>query len=160
MKNLFNPTYFVKSIYDITPDFLIKRGIFGVVLDVDNTLCLYSCKEPEEKTLNFIGSLKKAGVAAVILSNGAGPRISAYAEKLGIEAMTRSMKPRGKGFLWAQGKLGLPKEKVAVIGDQIFTDIYGGNRFGFKTILTEPFDPCEPAFVKAKRGLERFVRRG
>ena len=51
------------------------------------------------------------------------------------------------------------RDRIAVVGDQIFTDVLGGNRAGCFTILTEPFDKNEFWFVKVKRLFERRFRR-
>ena len=43
-----------------------------------------------------------------------------------------------------------------MIGDQIFTDIWGANVFGIMSILVRPFDSNEEFWVKLKRPIENL----
>ncbi|MBZ4668522.1 MAG: YqeG family IIIA-type phosphatase, partial [Defluviitaleaceae bacterium] len=47
--------------------------------------------------------------------------------------------------------------ETALIGDQIFTDVWGGNKAGIKTILVVPVSERDEWVTKIKRGLERIV---
>ena len=53
--------------------------------------------------------------------------------------------------------MGLQKEETAVIGDQLFTDILGGNRAGLFTILVVPLDRREFFGTKISRMMEKLV---
>ena len=55
----------------------------------------------------------------------------------------------------------LKKEKTVAIGDQIFTDVWGGKRAGCYTILVKPIDvKSENFFIKLKRIFEKpFLRK-
>ena len=43
------------------------------------------------------------------------------------------------------------------IGDQIFTDIWGANRAGIRTILVKPINPKEEIQIVLKRYPEKVV---
>ena len=79
-----------------------------------------------------------------------------FNENLGLYARYRAFKPSKRGFLKAMSKLKLIPEETAVIGDQLFTDIRGGNRLGLTTVLVEPLDEHEPITVRVKRIIERL----
>lgn len=158
MKNLY-PDMIVQSVYDLTPEILAEHGILGLILDIDNTLTEYSREQPAEHTVEFLEYLERSGLKLAILSNGGRERVSRYVEGRAIPYRCQAKKPFRLGFDWAQKTLQLPPEKIAVVGDQIFTDIWGGNRAGHFTILTEPFDQKEIWIVKIKRLFEKRYRR-
>lgn len=154
------PDLFVKSIFTLDVDWLKERGIKGVLLDIDNTLITHKQKIPDEKVVELIEFFKKNGIQTAIVSNATKKRVDVFNEKLGLYARYRAFKPSNKGFLKAMAKLKLIPEETAVIGDQLFTDIRGGNRLGLTTILVEPLDVNEPVTVRLKRILEKlFVKQ-
>ena len=55
--------------------------------------------------------------------------------------------------------MGTNKDNTLVIGDQIFTDVWGGNRLGIKTILVVPVSDRDEWITWIKRGIERLVIR-
>ncbi len=154
------PDLFVKSIFTMDVDWLLERGIKGVLLDIDNTLITHKQKIPDEKVVELIAFFKKNGIQTAIVSNATKRRVDVFNEKLGLYARYRAFKPSNKGFLKAMTKLKLIPQETAVIGDQLFTDIRGGNRLGLTTILVEPLDVNEPITVRCKRILEKlFVKQ-
>lgn len=154
MRKLCTPDAYVDSIINITPDGLKKRGIYGVILDVDNTLVATHIKEADNRIINYIKDLKENQIKCIIVSNGGVKRVERFCEPLGIEYVSKALKPLGRGFNIAIEKMGLPVNKVAIIGDQLFTDILGGNLKGVFTILVKPIDLDEPFLIRIKRFLE------
>lgn len=155
MKNLLKADAYVNSIFDITPEMLKNKGIYGLILDIDNTMVATHIKEADEKVINFIKSLKECGIKAIIVSNGRKKRVELFCEPLGIEFLYKAHKPLGGAFKKAIEIMGLPSDKVAILGDQLFTDVLGGNIKGIHTILVRPIDLDEPFFIKFKRIFER-----
>ena len=51
----------------------------------------------------------------------------------------------------------MKNSELAIIGDQIFTDVYGGNRLNIYTILVEQMSPKDPILTIWKRPFERLV---
>ena len=49
----------------------------------------------------------------------------------------------------------LDLSEVAIIGDQLVTDIYGGNRVGITTVLVNPMSDIDMPFTKIHRYIER-----
>jgi len=155
MKNLITPDAYVNSIFDITPEMLKNKGIHGIILDIDNTLVATHIKEADEKVINYIKSLKEYGIKAIIVSNGRKKRVELFCEPLGIEFLYNAHKPLGGAFKKATEIMELPYNKVAILGDQLFTDVLGGNLIGIHSILIKPIDLDEPLFIKFKRIFEK-----
>lgn len=155
MKRLFTADAYVSSILDITPEGLKKRGIYGLILDIDNTLVATNIKDPGSKIINYIKKLNDAGIKTIIVSNAGKKRVEVFCTHLNIDYIYKAKKPLGNGFLKAIDKMGLPKEKVAIVGDQLFTDVLGGNLIGIHTILIKPIDLKEPIPILLKRILEK-----
>ncbi|NLK69350.1 MAG: YqeG family HAD IIIA-type phosphatase [Clostridiaceae bacterium] len=150
------PDIFVKSIYSLDINWLKERGIKGVLLDIDNTLITHKQKIPDDKVIELIKYFQKNGIQTAIVSNATKRRVDVFNENLGLYARYRAFKPSKRGFLKAMSKLKLIPEETAVIGDQLFTDIRGGNRLGLTTVLVEPLDEHEPITVRVKRIIERL----
>ena len=160
MKKLLTPDIYIDSIFDITPEMLKNKGIYGLILDIDNTLVATYIKKADEKAANFIKSLKENGIKAVIVSNGKKKRVELFCKPLGIEFMYKAHKPLGGALKKAIEMMGLPYDKVAILGDQLFTDVLGGNLLGIHSILVKPMDPDEPLFIKIKRIFEKpFLKK-
>ena len=56
--------------------------------------------------------------------------------------------------------MGIEKEETVVIGDQLLTDIFGGNRKGLHTILVVPVATSDAFFTKFNRMIERRIMAG
>jgi len=157
MRDNFLPKLYVDNINEITADFLKSNGIRGLILDIDNTLVPNHVADADENAVRWIESMKTSGLKLCIVSNGARKRVVRFNERLMLYAIHRAMKPARKSFLKAAGLLGLQNRQIAVVGDQIFTDIYGGNRAGMFTILVKPIDTREGRLVRFKRIFEKPI---
>lgn len=153
------PREMVKHITDLTPDFFRERGIRAIVLDVDNTLTTHGNPIPAEGVPEWIAQMKEAGLLLTILSNNYRERVEPFAQKLGLDFVSMACKPLTFGLTRACRRYGLPPSQVCLIGDQIFTDIIGGNLKGVWTVLVEPYELEHKLSFKIKRGLERPVIR-
>ncbi|MFZ5989576.1 MAG: YqeG family HAD IIIA-type phosphatase [Bacillota bacterium] len=153
----FYPDLKVDKVQDIDLDFLIKKNIKGLILDIDNTLVPDHVEEADENALKWIEKVKKAGFKVCIVSNASQKRVIKFNEKIKVYAIHRASKPGSKSFLKAQRFMDIKPEQIAVIGDQIFTDIYGGNKLNMFTVLVRPIDSREFVVVRVKRVIERYV---
>ena len=86
-----------------------------------------------------------------VASNNFTSSIQPFALTLDLNYVAMSLKPLPFGLRRALKILNIDRNKVAVVGDQIFTDIFGGKLNGFKTILVEPFIREKGYFWKIKR---------
>lgn len=152
---LFRATEYFRKITDITPDFLRKNSITGLILDVDNTLTTHDNPTPAEGVREWISSMCRNNIRLIIVSNNHPPRVKPFADMLEIDFVCDGRKPLQDGFKEALKKLGLPKENIAAVGDQIFTDVLGANLFGIKMLYTVPIEYEKTTFFKVKRFLEK-----
>lgn len=132
------PDYRVHRVVELTPAFLCERGISALLLDVDNTLSTHGGQIPVKGLEDWIVQMRKAGVQLLILSNAKRRRVAPFAEKLGLDYQSLSIKPLPVGYLRAVRRLGVKRRQAAIVGDQLFTDIFGGRMAGVTTILTDP----------------------
>ena len=151
------PKLYLNNVKEITNEILIKNKIEGLILDIDNTLIDFD-KKVLDGCEEWCNELKKQGIKMCILSNtNKVHKVKKVAEVLDLKYLYFAHKPNKKGFEKARKILELPAEKIAVVGDQIFTDVLGGNRSKMFTILTKPIDTRDIWLTKVKRPLERIV---
>lgn len=157
MAKIFTPTYIYASIDKIPFEILEKNNIKGIMFDLDNTLTDYKGIMNNQK-IEWIKEAKKRGIKICILSNShRQKKIRGLMRELDINGLNFAMKPMLKGYRYALDLLDVNKENACMIGDQIFTDIWGANRFGIMSILVRPFDNNEEFWVKLKRPIENLL---
>lgn len=151
------PDMIINSIREFPLDKLVEMGIKGIVFDIDNTLVKASDKEPTLEVLELFDKLKGYGISYSIVSNNSVERVERFSKNLGVYYRHKALKPRRKYLRQAMNYMGTTPETTALVGDQLFTDIYGGNRMGFLTVFTLPLGESETKFVEFKRKLERLL---
>lgn len=152
---MFHATVALRSVLQIQPGLLRQYGIRGLMLDLDNTLTTYDNPAPAEGVLSWIGLMRQAGIAMMIVSNNRPHRVQPFAAALGLPFVAEGAKPLPRGFRLAQKRMQLPFSQLAVVGDQIFTDILGANLCGVKSIYVRPIQYENKGFLRVKRWLER-----
>lgn len=157
--SVFHPTLYLDRITGLSLSQLEAWGIKGLILDVDNTLTTHDNPIPDPAIRRWLEEAAAAGIRMIILSNNHPPRVKPFAEILGLPFTADAAKPLSGGYRRATQELGLSKEEVAVVGDQIFTDILGGNLFGIRSVLVQPIQPEENWFFRLKRRLEGGILR-
>lgn len=157
--SLFIPDYILNHVTDITPELLEKMNVQGLLIDIDNTLATHGGLDPAEGIHEWIKSMKSLGIPMLLLSNNREKRVTAFAGKLGLPYISNGKKPFMSGYRKASVLLDIPVHQLAMVGDQLFTDIWGAKRVGMKTILTEPIDISENFFIKLKRIAENRIKR-
>lgn len=156
---IYYPNAYLKSVEDITIDFLNKNNIKALILDVDNTLIDYY-KNLAESKKQWSKKLQENGIILYILSNtNKEEKVKTVSEALNIPYEFFAKKPSKKGFIKIQKKINIKPENIGVVGDQIFTDVVGGNRCKMYTILVEPVDKKDYWYTAWKRPLERIIKR-
>ena len=152
------PNLLLNSVKDITIKMLKQNKIKALILDVDNTLIDYR-KNLSEEIIKWSKEMKKEQIKLYILSNTNNKeKVQNVADRLKIPYMNLAKKPFKKGFLKVQKELKEKSENIAVVGDQIFTDVIGGNRCKMFTILVEPIDKKEYWYTKWKRPIENTIK--
>ena len=157
MYKKFMPDEYVKDIFHISPDLLKEKGIKGIITDLDNTLVEWDRPEATPEIIEWIRSMEQAGLQVTILSNNNQLRVKAFCDPIGTPFIFDARKPLRKSFKRALSMMGLKKEEVVMIGDQIMTDVLGGNRFGIHTILVVPVANSDGSFTKFNRMMERRI---
>ena len=153
------PKAMFNKVSDITTEFLKQNNIKALILDVDNTLIDIS-ENLSEQTKKWAEAVKKENIKLYILSNSnKKEKVKKVAEKLGIPYKSFAKKPLKSGFLKVQKILKEEPQNIGVIGDQIFTDIIGGNRCKMFTILVEPIKEKEMLITKWKRPIEEKIKK-
>ena len=153
------PNLLLNKVEEITLDILKKNKINALILDVDNTLIDYK-KNLSNNVVEWAKNLKANGIKLYILSNtNKKEKVKTVAEKLKIEYMYFAKKPLKTGFKKIQEKLQEKPENIAVVGDQIFTDIVGGNRCKMFTILVEPIAEKDIWITMIKRPIENAIKK-
>lgn len=159
MRNLFVPDYMFADIYKITPEFIKSLGVRTLVLDIDNTLVTYAVEEPTPEVIAWVRGMQESGLNLCIASNNHVPRVEKFNENLGLFFMCESGKPSRKAVKTACEHFGVKPCEVAVIGDQIFTDVLCASRAGAVAILVTPIPYDENLFFRFKRVCEKpFIR--
>jgi HAD superfamily phosphatase (TIGR01668 family) len=152
---LFTPTLRVHGAVEIDAIILEQHDIKGLILDLDNTLSLHGHPLEKEGVYEWLTQMRELGIPMMVVSNNTRKRVKPLTDKLGLSCITFGLKPLTRGINKAVKTLGVPKHQVALIGDQIFTDILGGNLAKVKTILVEPFEIEKKPTIRFKRLLEK-----
>lgn len=154
------PDFYFESIHAIDLARLRARGIRLLLADLDNTLVPYGVHTPTQPVRVWKQALDQAGITLFLLSNSRKPgRAQRFAEALGVPYEGHAGKPKVGGFQRAMARMGAAPEETAIVGDQIFTDIWGGNRAGVLTLLVHPIQ-FGTVFRGMRYGLETPFRAG
>lgn len=133
------PTRVLESIYDLDPQALAAAGVKAVLADLDNTLTPYEEALPSPALRAWKEALEAQGIALFVVSNSRkSRRCPDFCAALGIGCVRHAGKPGTKGFREALKQTGCKPEEALMVGDQIFTDVWGGNRAGIATVLVKP----------------------
>ena len=151
----FIPNMYKKDIFSIDYSFLKDKGIKVLLFDFDNTLIEKGNYIINDKTIKLISKLKKDFIVYILSNSIHKNKIKKVSEKLDIPYISGSRKPFKTGF--KKLKLDAKEQEIAMIGDQLLTDVLGGNRMNYYTILIDPINYKEIIFTKINRVFERIV---
>lgn len=157
MLNLFLPNKHVDSIFEIKPEFLQSIGKRGVIIDLDNTLVPWNVDHATEEVIQWLKKMEEASIKVTIFSNNTKERVTVFADPLKTPFIYKARKPLQRAFKQANEQMQLRRDEIVVIGDQLLTDIFGGNRAGFYTILVVPIVQSDAPITKFNRNLERLI---
>ena len=146
--DIFVPDIYQKSIYFINYEKLFDDGIKCLLFDLDNTCVPYKVKEANNKLVELFENLKDMGFKLIIFSNATKKRIAPFKKKLNVDCLARAHKPNKSSFMKILKLFNYNLSEVAIIGDQLYKDILGGNRAGIKTILVNPMSTDDMIITK------------
>ena len=152
---IFTPKYIFKSVKAITPEFLNSIGIKALILDIDNTLTSHGSQELPEFVDNWLNIMRENGIKLTISSNNIEERVKPFAEKIGLQYVAFSCKPSFHGLHKARKRMNVSKKEVALVGDQIFTDVMGANLYNIMSIMVLPMKKDVHKSILLKRKLEK-----
>lgn len=155
----YKPDWVLEAIYDITPEQLRTHQIKAVLTDLDNTLIAWNNPDGTPELKQWIKKMKEAGIPVIVVSNNKASRVAHAVEHLGLEYVSRAMKPFTKGFKEVERRFELPKESLVMVGDQLMTDIRGSNRAGIRSILVKPIVESDAWNTKINRWREKRVMK-
>lgn len=153
------PCLYVNSLQEIPLKELKALEKRALILDLDNTVTEWNSNYIATEIAAWFANLQAQGFKACLLSNNTESRVAAVADSLGIPYVCRAQKPRRGAFYRALALLEVEAAETVVVGDQVFTDVLGGNRAGLYTILVSPLASREFMGTKMTRSLEFFVLR-
>lgn len=155
MKKLI-PNMYQESIYTINYEKLKKNKIKCLLFDLDNTCVGYHEKNPNKELKELFTRLTKMGFKVIIFSNSTPKRLAPFSI-LNVILHPSSRKPFSKNFAKILKQYHYQKKEVCIIGDQLFTDILGGNKVGIQTCLVNPLTNNDFIFTKIFRATEQLV---
>ena len=153
----FFPDIYVKSVFELPLEDLKKLGIRGLVFDIDNTVAPFDVAEPDEEIVELFAFLRKEGFKLCILSNNTKERVQLFNRRLGALAIHKGGKPGIKKLNRAMEIMGTTPKTTAMVGDQVFTDVWAAKRCGMRSFLVPPIKDKTTLFFRFKRLLERPV---
>ncbi len=153
---IFKPTMYKKNIFDINYEKLKSLGITCLVFDLDNTLGLIEHERCPLNTKKLIKKLQK-DFLILISSNNTKKRLKPYLKDLGVGGFSLSFKPSVISLARIKKKYNLKKKEMAMIGDQIVTDILAGNKFHIMTILVDPLGNKDLKITGLNRKIESKI---
>ena len=142
MRHLLYPGELSESTYEIPFEKLYEEGYRGIIFDIDNTLVPHGAPA-DERSIALFKRLHEIGFKTLLLSNNKEPRVKSFADDVESAYIYKAGKPSLKGYLKSMKDMETEPATTLFIGDQIFTDIWGANRAGIRTILVKQIDKKE-----------------
>lgn len=156
--NLFLPNCAVDSYRQLNLLALKKRGIRLLLCDIDNTLACHSDTSYRPEAVRFLKSVQAQGIKVVLFTNNTkkhAKRVMKGCPPFRLHWLC--CKPLPFSFWIEMIRHGVSPKQTAVLGDQLFTDMLGGNTSGAFTILSAPLFEDEPRDTQLMRHLEKLV---
>lgn len=150
------PDIYQESIFTINYKKLKKQGISCLLIDLDNTISPAKEEVLCEKTKKLFNELKK-DFKIILFSNNFSKRVKKFSLFYDIDYECLSLKPFSFKYKYILKKYNLKKENIAAIGDQLLTDIKGGNKVNITTILVNPISDIDEKETYLNRKIEKYI---
>ncbi len=154
---MLGPDRYVTRLTDLPHEVLEEMGFCGLIVDLDNTLLGFRQTELCGDHLAWMERAHDRGFKMVMVSNNFTERVTGIARQLRIPCIPNALKPLPFGVMRAVRMLDLPRERIAVVGDQLFTDVLSGKLCRLYTILTEPIEAKDFPITRVFRFFERLL---
>ncbi len=162
MWELFRPNQYVVALEDIDLEALAEAGIKGLLIDRDKTLTAWRSREVSSAKRHWVAAAKERFSLCIVSNTIFRKGVGVVGEVLGIPVVCGwgvGRKPLPGAIRAALREINVGPRQAAIIGDQLFTDVLGGNLLGLHTILVEPVPGREFPGTYLMRILERMVAR-
>lgn len=136
----FLPKVIYPSLTAVSPEELHAHGIRLLMLDFDNTIVPYTTNVPAAEMEAWIRAALVSPLQICVVSNSKRPRVVEFCRRYGIPCITHARKPFGPGIRQCMASFSCTPETSALVGDQIYTDILGGNLAGVTSVLIPAID--------------------
>ncbi|MBQ8892131.1 MAG: YqeG family HAD IIIA-type phosphatase [Bacilli bacterium] len=158
IRKIFIPKKYVKDIFNIDYEKLKRDGYKILIFDLDNTIGSIKENTCDKETSDFLNSLNK-DFKVIIASNSRKKRVNEFCSNLNVYKMHLSLKPLGI-ILWKiKKKYNINYKEMVIIGDQLMTDIFLGNRYKLLTILVDKKGENDLNITKFNRALENRIKK-
>ena len=154
---LLKPDLMVNNVHALTPALLHEHGIRALMVDLDDTLVASNHDRMDSEFKAWVTNLD---IPLVILSNGHPARVRKWSQELGVRGLALVGKPFWFAFRRGLRLLGSRAEDTAMVGDQLFTDVFGANLAGLKSVLVTPLSPGGLPHTRLARRLEAYILGG
>ena len=165
---LYRPSQISFNVSYANYQFTSTIGKDYAIIDLDGTLCSKGEYEVKQTIKEVLAMARKLGQLKdiCVLSNLVYPnqarkeRLINVASQINahhVAAYWPHLKPRPEAFLEALKHMGAKPDNTIVIGDQLLTDIYGGNLLGMYTILVPTLSNSDHPITKPKRMIEKQI---
>ncbi|MCK8825099.1 YqeG family HAD IIIA-type phosphatase [Fuchsiella alkaliacetigena] len=158
-EQMLKPDFYYQNILQININQLKSLKVEAIICDLDNTLLNWESNKISPEVKRWLFEAEKAGISIFILSNALTSRVNQATEELDFPVIARAFKPSKKYFEVAMDILAVEKNRVAVIGDQLFTDVLGANRLGLISILLDPLSEKDFVGTKLIRLVEKKLKK-
>lgn len=156
----FRPDHYYRHVTDIDLEALREAGVDTLLVDIDNTILPRDTGEMAQELSDWASALLGEGFKVCLVSNNWHEHVKAIADRFGFCMIARALKPLPFGFNQAMKKVGSKKQTTAIIGDQMFTDILGGNLAGLTTVLVAPLSESDLPHTLVLRRIEQRLLAG
>ena len=150
------PYEYVNSVFEIDYEKLYALGYRGVIFDIDNTL-VHHGEDSTPEVDELFRHIHDTGLKTLLLSNNDTQRIERFLRNIDSLYIPDAEKPKVDNYYKAINMLGLNKNEVVFVGDQLFTDIYGANKCGIANILVKFLQYQTETKIGTRRMLEKYI---
>ena len=157
MYERFVPDMYTKSIYTVNYKLLKNNKVKCLIFDLNNTIAPLTLKEPNKKIIELFEELKDMKFKIYIVSNSTKKRVEPFKDKLGVDSSYLSMKPCLKKYKKIFNINKYKDNEIAVIGDELISDIWPANRMNFISIFVNPMGKKEYVSTKIGRYFESII---
>ena len=145
-------TLYLNNVTQINKEMLNSVGVKALLLDIDNTIKVYGASKPFSGVMKWVREMEKQNIKIILFSNNYKKVVEPFAESMGLPFVAFALKPSPVAYFRAKKMLNVNFSEIMIVGDQVFTDIFGAKLVGVKSMLVDPVDvEKEGATVKIRR---------